>query len=116
MFDQARSLESAESYSVPLPPIGAATPQVDEVPDPPADMGTLAAAPGQKCFFCGNSRHPRLKCPARDATCSRKDTTRRFAVEAPLCMWQRSNGCYVESNYMESHPCDNLGCGTTVTD
>ena len=55
MFDQARSLESAarssESYSVPPPPIGAATPQVDEVPDSPADMATLAAAPGQKCFF-----------------------------------------------------------------
>ena len=78
MFDQARSLDSAarssESYSVPPPPVNAAMPQADVVPDPPTDPSTLTAAPGmqrQKCFFCGNSRHPQSKCPARNATCSK---------------------------------------------
>lgn len=78
MFDQAQSLESAarssESYSVPPPPFNAAIPQADVGLDPPIDLATLAAASGiqgQKCFFCGNSRHPRSKCPARDATCSK---------------------------------------------
>ena len=77
MFDQARLLKSAarssESYSVQPPPFNAAVPPVSKAPDPPTDPATLAAASvmlGQKCFYCGYSRHPRSKCPARDATCS----------------------------------------------
>lgn len=31
--------------------------------------GTVAATSEQKCFFCGNNRHPRNACPAREATC-----------------------------------------------
>lgn len=32
---------------------------------------TLAAVTGPKCYFCGYSKHPRHKCPAKDATCKR---------------------------------------------
>ena len=76
MFDQARSLESAvrssEFYSAPLPPINAAIPPADVPPELSTDPATLAASglQGQKCFFCGNSRHSHSKCPARDVTCS----------------------------------------------
>ena len=30
----------------------------------------ITAAIKQKCFFCGFDRHPRNKCPAKDATCN----------------------------------------------
>ena len=81
MFDQARSLgtaaRSSESYRAVLPPVNAAV-----VPDeschpttsPSALVSASASASGlqrQKCFFCGYSRHPRSKCPAQDATCSK---------------------------------------------
>ena len=82
MFDQARSLESAacssESYKVLPPPMNAAIPKANVEADPPTDPSTdpatLAAASGtqgRKCYFCGNKWHPRYKCPARDATCSK---------------------------------------------
>ena len=29
-----------------------------------------SASVKQVCFFCGNTRHPRFKCPARNATCN----------------------------------------------
>ena len=78
MFDQARSLESAmkssESYTGSQPSFNSA------VPDSPSasvllqsenlDPTSLAALPNEgtaSCFFCGNSRHARSKCPARDA-------------------------------------------------
>ena len=77
MFDQARSLESAvrssESYSAaPLPPINAAISPADGPPKLSTDTATLAASElqGLKCFFCGNSRRSRSKCPACDVTCS----------------------------------------------
>ncbi len=62
MFDQAWSLESAarslESYSVPNPPVNAAVPSVEVMPELPDDPPTLVATPpvsgGQKCFFCGH--------------------------------------------------------------
>ncbi len=69
MFDQAQSLESAarslESYSVPNPPVNAAVPSVEVVPELPVDHPTLAATPvarGKKCFFSGHNTHPRSRC------------------------------------------------------
>ena len=81
IFDQARSLEtvahSSESYRAVLPPVNAAI-VPDESCDPTTSLSTLASASAsasglqrQKCFFCGYSRHPRSKCPTRDATCSK---------------------------------------------
>ena len=36
------------------------------------------AVRNQKCFFCGNGKHPRFKCPARDAVCSNCQKKGRF--------------------------------------
>ena len=75
MFDQARSLESAmkssESYTDSQASFNAAVPS-SPCAAPPLDNqnpSSLAALPteGASCFFCGSNRHPRSKCPARDA-------------------------------------------------
>ena len=72
MFDQARALDSAmrssESYSAPQPVTTAATASEivhqNQVDSTHSDSTLAAADP--KCFFCGNSKHPRSKCPAKD--------------------------------------------------
>ena len=87
MFDQARYLESAmkssESYTASQASFNAAVPS-----SPPAtppldnqDPSSLAALPteGAFCFFCGNNRHPRSKCPARDAICMKCQKKGHFA-------------------------------------
>lgn len=78
-FTQARALEQAQTHSVAYDSntIAAVEPS-DDSTDP------LAAAPSQnnnnskshkkqnkkeQCYFCGNSRHPRTSCPARNDTC-----------------------------------------------
>lgn len=80
MFDQARSLESAmkssESYiesqasfnaAVPVPQPVLEVPQSENL-DPSSTAASLSES-GPSCFFCGKNRHPRSKCPARDAMC-----------------------------------------------
>ena len=63
IFNQARALEMAqknsESYSVPPPFINAAPGKTNQ---------HQPYKPGQteKCYFCANSRHPQIKCPAKD--------------------------------------------------
>ena len=44
---------------------------------------TTSAATFQQCYFCGNNRHPRLKCPARKVTCSNCHKLGHFAK---VCM------------------------------
>ena len=89
MFDQARALDSAmrssESYSAPQPVTTAATAseivhqnQVDSQVDSTHSDSILAAA-NPKCFFCGNSKHPRSKCPARDVICNKCQKRGHFA-------------------------------------
>ena len=76
MFGQARSLESAarssESFRVPGTSFNAAALPVEMPPDFSRDSPSVVAPAvrNQKCFFCGNGKHPRFKCPARDAVCS----------------------------------------------
>ena len=90
MFDQARSLELAivNSESYPSPPlsVNAAVPPAATENQEQTDTSTLAAVgfPGvgsnaTSCFFCGNSNHPRSKCPARDAICSNCQKRGHFA-------------------------------------
>ena len=45
------------------------------------DSGTVAAvgSNGSTCFFCGNSNHPRSRCPAHDAVCSKCQKRGHFA-------------------------------------
>ena len=79
MFDQARSLESAmkssESYAVPNTLVNAAVPATSAKPVDGLEANTLAAAVTEttflSCYFCGNNRHPRSKCPAKDGTCAK---------------------------------------------
>ena len=87
MFEQARSLEtgarSNESYSGG-PPYNAAIPTSHtESRQPPVSCPELTSEqitplyaavsqhpiPGSTCYFCGNRRHFRSRCPARNATC-----------------------------------------------
>ena len=77
MFDQARSLESAmkssESYSIPNTLVNAAVP-AESSKSQDSQENTLAAAfetTSSTCYFCGNNRHPRSKCPAKEATCNK---------------------------------------------
>ena len=73
--DQARALEAAqrhsESYRQPGYSVNAST-SVPPVIPTQHEQPTAAAtgrSGGQSCFFCGFARHPRSKCPARDAKC-----------------------------------------------
>ena len=72
MFDQARYLES---YAVPNTLVNAAVPATSSKPVDGLEANTLAAAATEttslSCYFCGNNRHPRLKCPAKGATCAK---------------------------------------------
>ena len=79
MFDQARSLESAvkssKSYTVSDPPVNAAVPASSPLVADEQETSVLAAtaeSEGHNCYFCGNNKHPHLKCPACNATCKKK--------------------------------------------
>ena len=71
-FDMARSLELAQQQSLSYhsPNTCGAAAETESNPDEgqEPDKSSLSAATG-KCFFCGYGRHPREKCPARDAEC-----------------------------------------------
>lgn len=73
-FDTARSLEMAEqqsqSYQSPTAHAAASSPATTCNIEPDANDSSLAAsAIFQKCYLCGYRKHPRSKCPAREATC-----------------------------------------------
>ena len=77
MFDQARALESAirssERYTL-FQPFNAAISSLKKATHSTtvADLTLLApilGATNAKCFFCGNVKHPRSKCSARDSIC-----------------------------------------------
>ena len=78
MFDQARALDSAqrncESYS------DVASPRVISAAcDQESAETVIAAAVVSKCFFCALRRHPRSKCPAREAVCHKCQKKGHFA-------------------------------------
>ena len=73
-YDTARSFELAQKQSLSyqsrdLVPCNAA--QTTKTSSPPcSESGEIsAAARALKCFFCLFNRHPRSKCPAREALC-----------------------------------------------
>ena len=77
--NQARLLEVAQqiwnAYTQSLTTEISAVISINKPSPPDNAMGDVAAiAPktktsNQTCWFCGNCRHPRSICPARDATC-----------------------------------------------
>ena len=85
MFDLAHSLElgmlNSECYSSPPSSVNAAVSAAAMEHREQTDPGTLAAvgSDASTCFFCGNSSHPRSKCPARDAVCSNCQKKGHFA-------------------------------------
>ncbi|XP_068238623.1 uncharacterized protein [Palaemon carinicauda] len=78
-YEQARTLEMAQKHSASyttVEPITAAVPQPQsqsgdsEFLESSDETAHLAATTGaNQCFFCGLKRHPRFKCPAREALC-----------------------------------------------
>ena len=81
-YDNARSLEMAEkqnqSYNPTTsnitPSVRSATKEADyprssESQEPTTNLTAAAFTNNQKCYFCGYRKHPRSKCPARDASC-----------------------------------------------
>lgn len=83
MYDQARALDSAqrncESYS-DIPSSRVISASCDKESDGELETATvMAAAVVSKCFFCGLRRHPRSKCPAREAVCHKCQKKGHFA-------------------------------------
>ena len=84
MFTQARSLETVQknsefygSSSPPPIPTAAMTSSPKSIEE---DSETITAATsGAKCYFCGSSKHPRQKCPAKEAICRRCQKKGLFA-------------------------------------
>ena len=85
MFDQARSLaltqNNYELYCAPSVPSfrSAASEQRVAIEEVSIDRSSASSAANIKCFFCGNARHPRAKCPARDAICNKCQKKGHFA-------------------------------------
>ncbi|KRZ96753.1 Retrovirus-related Pol polyprotein from transposon 17.6 [Trichinella sp. T8] len=47
--------------------------------DPGIEMTNTSVATKQECYFCGNRRHPRVNCPARNTTCNNCGKVGHFA-------------------------------------
>ena len=75
VLDQATSLEmtleQSNSFQIIPNAYSAANPKI-EIPEETCLSHTeenILAAANSKSYFCGYQRHPRLKCPAKEATC-----------------------------------------------
>ena len=75
-FDTARSLEMAEKQNMTFTPGNYTAAAVDDGCD---GENTSAASQSKKCYFCGNNRHPRIKCPAKDVICNNCEKKGHFA-------------------------------------
>uniref|UniRef100_A0A5S6QEB4 Retrotransposon gag domain-containing protein n=1 Tax=Trichuris muris TaxID=70415 RepID=A0A5S6QEB4_TRIMR len=87
-LDVARILESAqkssEAFATPLAheaTVSAAAAGTPESDDADVHEETYADATQQKtvCFFCGLPKHPRSRCPAREATCHKRRKRGHYA-------------------------------------
>ncbi|XP_064104081.1 uncharacterized protein LOC135213917 [Macrobrachium nipponense] len=75
-YEQARTLEMAQKHSASYSsaePVNAAVSAVSREEESSSaennSESVSAATSGARCFFCGNNRHPRTQCPAKDAVC-----------------------------------------------
>lgn len=84
---QALSMDKAENDAKMFiqNPVAAAVPKQEEpkTPSNQSDDEQLSAAMNksktQKCYFCGLSKHPRDKCPAREAVCNKCEKVGHYA-------------------------------------
>ena len=81
MFSQARSLDiaqkSLESYSN-VPNFNAAVQPLDTQYIHESNV-TAAVPDSNKCWNCGNNRHSRVNCPAREVECNKFGRRGHFA-------------------------------------
>jgi hypothetical protein len=63
-YTSNQSISCSSTLPSPRAPVLSQTPTL-----PPTFETSLSALPNQTCYFCGYNRHPRSKCPAREATC-----------------------------------------------
>jgi hypothetical protein len=77
-FDQARSLEFAQKHSEQYQPD---VPQINAMRDTRkyVDNQQTSSQISKTCYFCGNNRHPRSICPARDTVCHKCQKKGHFA-------------------------------------
>ena len=91
-YDQALTLEMAQrqlaSYSQPNSLTASVstvrTEETDDCISVCDEQPTVAAISGPKCFFCGNQRHDRPRCPARNSICK----------NCKSCLQIPYGGCY----------------------
>ena len=89
-YEDARTLEMAEKQSLSYRSdvVAAAAKNPESLPDEdPANLLDVTAAvrtSEEKCYFCGYKRHPRNKCPAREATCRKCGKAGHFAKVCKL--------------------------------
>ena len=74
-------MRNSESYSSPPSSVNAAVPSTATEDQEQIVSSTLAVvgSDASTCFFCGNSNHPRSRCPACDAICSKCQRKGHFA-------------------------------------
>ncbi|XP_072324752.1 uncharacterized protein [Scyliorhinus torazame] len=70
-YDNNASYTPAQtSYTPAHAPYVAATSQQQPLQVRAHPATPAVKMPGPQCYFCGQAKHPRKRCPARDATCS----------------------------------------------
>ena len=83
-YDSARSLELAQKHSrtyqtnTPSQPCGATAAAANSDNEDILEPKSLNAI-SAKCYFCGYGKHPRFKCPAKDAVCKLCEKKGHFA-------------------------------------
>ncbi|XP_078061005.1 uncharacterized protein LOC144486857 [Mustelus asterias] len=54
----------------PPPSLYPGRPQTYAMPCPDTELTTAAVSGGPRCYYCSLEKHPRRRCPAKDAICS----------------------------------------------
>ena len=91
MYDQSIALDSAQKNSnlYNVHPggsvIGAAAGNKEAKDEIVCDPSVVASAVGVKCCLCGLSKHPRSRCPAREAMCYKCKKKGHFAKVSWYC-------------------------------
>ena len=80
VYSQARSLDLAQKNAVAFIQQDSPTPTMSTAArEEKPSMEVTLAATKPRCWFCGNLRHPRNKCPARQVACHKCSKIGHFA-------------------------------------